>query len=227
MAAVLAGGEGAVLSHLSAAHLWRLLEPRRGPIHVSVPSTAGRARRRGIVIHRYPALQSTTFTEELGIPVTKPAKTLGDLKGVIFPAQHRRAIRQAEVRGMQHRPGDDSRADPERAGAPLPVPLPPAPPAEAGGQRTGRALRGRLPLGAQLPDRRNRRLPLPPRPPGLRGRPRPRSRPPRPRLRLRHFTYRQVTEQPAPEVASSISPDPGAAHHADVSDAENRRATPI
>ncbi len=33
--------------------------------------------------------------------MTTPAKTLGDLKGVILPAQHRRAIRQAEVLGLK------------------------------------------------------------------------------------------------------------------------------
>ncbi|HET7508866.1 MAG TPA: type IV toxin-antitoxin system AbiEi family antitoxin domain-containing protein, partial [Solirubrobacterales bacterium] len=44
MAAVLACGEGAVLSHHSAAALWELLRPIDGLIHVSVPSTTGRKR---------------------------------------------------------------------------------------------------------------------------------------------------------------------------------------
>jgi predicted transcriptional regulator of viral defense system len=52
MAAVLACGSGAVLSHTSAAVLWELLKPIDGPIHVSVPSTSGRARRPGIHLHR-------------------------------------------------------------------------------------------------------------------------------------------------------------------------------
>jgi predicted transcriptional regulator of viral defense system len=38
MAAVLACGEGAVLSHLSAAMHWGLLKARRGPIDVTVPT---------------------------------------------------------------------------------------------------------------------------------------------------------------------------------------------
>jgi hypothetical protein len=42
MAAVLACGEGAVLSHGSAAVLWKLLYPIDGPVHVSVPTTSGR-----------------------------------------------------------------------------------------------------------------------------------------------------------------------------------------
>ena len=42
MAAVLACGEGAVLSHGSAASHWGLLRPIDGPVHVSIPSTSGR-----------------------------------------------------------------------------------------------------------------------------------------------------------------------------------------
>ena len=38
MAAVLACGEGAVLSHMSAAALWGLLKPEDGPVDVSLPS---------------------------------------------------------------------------------------------------------------------------------------------------------------------------------------------
>lgn len=56
MAAVLACGDGAVLSHGSAAVLWELLKPLGGPIHVSVPTTAGLRSRKGIRVHRCPAL---------------------------------------------------------------------------------------------------------------------------------------------------------------------------
>jgi predicted transcriptional regulator of viral defense system len=52
MAAVLAYGEGAALSHTSAAALWGFLRPLDGPVHVSVPTYAGRRRRAGIRIHR-------------------------------------------------------------------------------------------------------------------------------------------------------------------------------
>jgi very-short-patch-repair endonuclease len=101
MAAVLASGENAALSHLSAAYLWRLLEPRQGPAHVSVPSRAGRARRSGIVIHRCAALDPTALTERRAIPVTTPAKTIADLRGTVPPSHCRRAIRQAEVLGLR------------------------------------------------------------------------------------------------------------------------------
>jgi very-short-patch-repair endonuclease len=56
MAAVLACGDGAVLSHGSAAALWGLLRPINGPVHVSTPSTSGRSKRRGIHLHRAPSL---------------------------------------------------------------------------------------------------------------------------------------------------------------------------
>jgi very-short-patch-repair endonuclease len=54
LAAVLACGEGAVLSHTDGAALWLLLPPAEhpGPVHVSVPGTGGRRRRSGIVLHR-------------------------------------------------------------------------------------------------------------------------------------------------------------------------------
>jgi len=56
MAAVLACGEGAVLSHHSAAALWKLLKPIDGAIHVSIPTTSGRATRRGIHLHLHRSL---------------------------------------------------------------------------------------------------------------------------------------------------------------------------
>src|SRR5919198_3748870 len=48
MAAVLACGEGAVLSHRSAAELWRLLPPRGGNVHVTVERAGSRRQRHGI-----------------------------------------------------------------------------------------------------------------------------------------------------------------------------------
>lgn len=45
MAAVLACGEGAALSHRSAAELWRMLPPAGGVPNVTVPTYAGRRRR--------------------------------------------------------------------------------------------------------------------------------------------------------------------------------------
>jgi hypothetical protein len=62
LAAVLACGEGAVLSHRSAAELWRLLDPKPGPVHVTLPTNAGRRQRNGLRIHRSPHLPNTATT---------------------------------------------------------------------------------------------------------------------------------------------------------------------
>jgi len=78
MAAVLACGDGAVLSHSSAAALWRIgSESRSGTIELSLPSPS-RRRRPGLRIHRRPSLQDRNTTE-YGIPVTTPIQTLIDL----------------------------------------------------------------------------------------------------------------------------------------------------
>src|SRR5690349_7277918 len=50
MAAVLACGPGAVLSHRSAAELWGVLPRWPGPIHVSVPAHRS-VKRTGVVVH--------------------------------------------------------------------------------------------------------------------------------------------------------------------------------
>lgn len=112
IAAVLACGKGAVVSHASAAALWGLLRPIEGPIDISVPTTAGRARRRGLRIHRCATLMSSSSTDGLetrhllvtrrdGIPVTTVARTLRDLRGAVAPYLVRRATRQAELAGWR------------------------------------------------------------------------------------------------------------------------------
>lgn len=110
MAAVLACGPGAVLSHGAAAVHWELLKPVDGPIDISIPSRSGRNRRRGIRIHHHPALaggaalstnglQSRAprlVTERDRIPVTSVPRTLADIPSTLAPYLVRRAIRQAE-----------------------------------------------------------------------------------------------------------------------------------
>jgi len=59
MAAVLGCGDGAVLSHRSAAELWQLIDPIAGPVHVSV-ARGGRPRRPGLVLHRPLGLAPTS-----------------------------------------------------------------------------------------------------------------------------------------------------------------------
>jgi len=117
MAAVLACGEGAVLSQRSAAELWGLLRPQDGPIHVSTAARSGRAKRVGIRLHRCPSLVAGTITKRLRIPVTTPARTIADLRGTVPSRQWRRAVRQAELAGYRLGPKvetDGTRSDLER-----------------------------------------------------------------------------------------------------------------
>lgn len=100
MAAVLACGEGAVLSHVSAAALWNLLPARQGSVDVSTSARSGRAKRRGIRLHRCLSLTNGVTTRRLGIPVTTPARTIEDLRAAVPAWQWRRAVRQAEVIGL-------------------------------------------------------------------------------------------------------------------------------
>jgi len=117
MAAVLACGDGAVLSHMSAAALWGLLRPSDGPVDVSTPARSGRARRRAIRLHRCTTLSSGAMTERLRIPVTTPARTIEDLTDCAPPHLVRRATRQAELAKYRLGPrvkGDGTRSDLER-----------------------------------------------------------------------------------------------------------------
>jgi very-short-patch-repair endonuclease len=104
-AAVMACGEAAVLSHRSAAELWRLLPVIVGPVHVTVVGEGGRARRRGLVIHRSPSLPPTDRTRRNGIAVTTPARTLADLRRMVPAGVLRRARRQAAYLGLD--PGSE------------------------------------------------------------------------------------------------------------------------
>jgi very-short-patch-repair endonuclease len=116
MAAVLVCGEGAALSHQSAAYLWKFLKPEEGPVHVTSPSTAGKAPKRGVVLHRSPSLgKAGERTRRELIPATTPRRTIEDLEGTIEPYLWRRAKRQAEFMKFRLRlPTDRSRSDLER-----------------------------------------------------------------------------------------------------------------
>ncbi|HET6999281.1 MAG TPA: type IV toxin-antitoxin system AbiEi family antitoxin domain-containing protein [Solirubrobacterales bacterium] len=113
VAALLASGKGAVLSHRSAAELWGLLDPVDGPVHVSTSSTAGRKRRQGIHLHRGAVFAEGAITRRKRIPVTTPARTIADLRGTVPAARWRRAIRQAEVLGL--RTGLERTSEPTRS----------------------------------------------------------------------------------------------------------------
>lgn len=94
MAATLACGDDAVVSHLDAAALWGLMAPRPGAVHVTVPTRAGRARRAGITLHRVP-LPAADATAHRRIPVTTPARTLVDVAAILPIRAVERAIDEA------------------------------------------------------------------------------------------------------------------------------------
>jgi very-short-patch-repair endonuclease len=98
LAAVLACGPGAVLSHLNAAALWELCRVGNGPVHVTVAGENGRKRRRGIVLHRSSTLLPSHTTVENSIPVTKPARTLADLRRTLPGYRFAPILRRAERR---------------------------------------------------------------------------------------------------------------------------------
>ncbi len=96
---MLAAGEGAVLSHTSAAALWRFLRPLEGPVHVTVAAAVRRKPREGIRLHRSRTLTPRDVTRRHGIAVTTPARTIEDLRGEVEDHLFRRALRQAELAG--------------------------------------------------------------------------------------------------------------------------------
>jgi uncharacterized protein YjiS (DUF1127 family) len=93
LAAVLACGDGAVLSHRSAAALWGLLGPAAGPIEVTAPGRWS-SRRAGIRVHGTRSLPSAEITHTRGIPCTTVERTLIDIAGGPAP-ELERAVEQA------------------------------------------------------------------------------------------------------------------------------------
>lgn len=99
MAAALALGPGAVLSHRSAAVLWQI-HPRSG--HVDV--TVGRRGRSRAAIEVHCALVAADErTVVRGIPVTTVARTIFDLAAIAPPRQVSRAMHEAEFRRLGDR----------------------------------------------------------------------------------------------------------------------------
>jgi hypothetical protein len=96
LAAVLAAGKGAVLSHEAAAWHWQIWRRKPQTIDVTVPGQ--RRARRGFTIHRARALDKRDVTIHKGIPITTPARTLVDLASVLTAHQLANVIHEAEFR---------------------------------------------------------------------------------------------------------------------------------
>ena len=99
IAALLACGEGAVLSHGTAADELDIRRSSSPRIHVSIPDRSGR-RRPGIVIHRPRRLPAHEVTRHDGLAVTTVARTLLDLADVLTLGALRKAIERADDRNL-------------------------------------------------------------------------------------------------------------------------------
>ncbi len=97
MAAVLACGPGAVLSHWSAAELWRIRQPSGGAIHVTSPQKSSASWQ---FVRHHSSLPADEVTFEDGIPVTGVPRTLLDLAAVASADVVDFALRESEFRRL-------------------------------------------------------------------------------------------------------------------------------
>jgi hypothetical protein len=95
MAAVLGCGDGAALSHRSAAELWGIGREEPGRIDVSVRRRRT-VKRRGLKVRSRPSLPRTSLVRRFGIPVTDPVQTLIDLATELKPLRLERAVNEAD-----------------------------------------------------------------------------------------------------------------------------------
>ena len=99
LAAVLAGGPGVLVSHVSAAVLWGLLDHE--PQSVDVTVVRKLRSRPAIRMHWTRQLPAGDHTLRNGIPVTSPVRTILDLACTSVSVRAlRRAVRGAEVQGL-------------------------------------------------------------------------------------------------------------------------------
>ena len=98
-AAVLACGEGAVLSHASAASLWGFRARWSFPLEVIAD---GERERPGITAHRCRSLSGRDMTRQLGVPTTSPERTILDLAPRLTPKQLTRMVNDARLSGHLH-----------------------------------------------------------------------------------------------------------------------------
>ena len=100
MAAVLACGPGALLSHRSAGRLWRICsEIHPSLVEVSVPSTRN-PRRPGIHIHRRAATTGADAQVLAGIPVTSLGATMIDLAAGLDQDELAAVVADADRRSL-------------------------------------------------------------------------------------------------------------------------------
>ena len=99
MAAVLAGGKDAVLSHRSAAAFWEIGAELPGRIDVSVRRRC-ELRRPGVRLRSRPSLATQNVMRRNDIPVTSPTQTLVDLATELGSLPLERAVNEADKRSL-------------------------------------------------------------------------------------------------------------------------------
>jgi Protein of unknown function (DUF559) len=97
MAAVLACGPGAALSHRSSAALWGFGIEHEDFIELSVRRNS-ESRLPGLRCHRRPSLPASEITTRLNIPLTQPVRTFLDIATVLPANRLERAINEADKR---------------------------------------------------------------------------------------------------------------------------------
>ena len=95
MAAVLACGKGAALSHRSAAALWEIADELPGRIDISVRRRF-ESRRAGLKVRSRPSLSAADIGEHRGIPLTSAVQTLVDLATELSEGRLERAVNEAD-----------------------------------------------------------------------------------------------------------------------------------
>ncbi len=99
MAAVLAHGRDAVLSHCSAGRLWGIWHRADPVVEVSVP-VARRGRRPGTLVHRRRPSALADATVRDGIPITSVARTIIDLAPRVGRARLERLVGDADKQDL-------------------------------------------------------------------------------------------------------------------------------
>jgi len=99
MAAVLACGHGASLSHSSAAQARGFMPGTNVWVDVTVP-TPGRRARTGIIVHTTRSLTPADVGAVDRIPCTSPSRTLVDLAEAVELRPLRRAVERADSLGL-------------------------------------------------------------------------------------------------------------------------------
>lgn len=118
MAAILASGRGAAISHRSAARMWGLLAVDGGDeVEIVVPRPRAPTRP-GIRARRRKGLGDRDITARDRIPITTPARTLLDVAAILTPHRLEQAVAEAQVQRLVDRRAltDQLHRNPRRAG---------------------------------------------------------------------------------------------------------------